>query len=71
MIQVIRAFIAAKAHRGQRDKAGRCYFWHPLPLPLVCNLRCESQALLHDVFEDSDLNIADLYFPIKKTPLLV
>ena len=64
MIQVISAFfIAAKAHRGQRDKAGRCYFWHPIAVAsCVQSKDAKVVALLHDVFEDSDLNIADLSF---------
>ena len=46
--------IAARAHEGQKDKAGSPYILHPLRLML--DMKCESDrivAVLHDVLEDS------------------
>jgi len=53
--------IAARAHQGQKDKAGHPYILHPLRLML----RMESEAamiaaVLHDVVEDTDVTIDHL-----------
>lgn len=53
--------IAKKAHRGQRDKAGRPYIEHPLN---VAEFMGDEDtcvvALLHDVVEDTKVTMADL-----------
>lgn len=53
--------IAWDAHRGQVDKAGMPYVFHPLHLAEQFDdeTRC-CVALLHDVLEDSDYTDADL-----------
>lgn len=48
-------FIAATAHRDQKDKGGKAYILHPLRL--MMRLRTDDEelmqiAVLHDVFED-------------------
>src|SRR5919206_3594826 len=53
--------IAARAHRGQRDKAGAPYLLHPLRMML----RMETEpammaAVLHDVVEDTDWTLERL-----------
>ena len=53
--------IAAKAHAGQVDKAGRPYILHPLRLMMRMDTPQEMMtAVLHDAVEDSDWTIADL-----------
>jgi len=50
--------IAAKAHEGQRDKAGQPYILHPLRV--MFSMRNETEricAVLHDVIEDSDISL--------------
>ncbi len=50
--------IAAKAHEGQRDKAGQPYILHPLRV--MFTLRNENEricAVLHDVIEDTDISL--------------
>ena len=45
-----------RAHIGQKDKAGKCYIFHPINVALgVKGIRAKTVALLHDVLEDSDL----------------
>jgi (p)ppGpp synthase/HD superfamily hydrolase len=47
--------IAARAHSGQRDKAGAPYILHPLRVMLRAATDAERiAAVLHDVVEDSD-----------------
>lgn len=65
MLNLIRAFfIMIIAHRGQRDKAGRAYIFHPLTVALgVKGIRAKTVALLHDVIEDNDsYSIEDFAF---------
>jgi len=53
--------IAVAAHRGQTDKGGAPYIWHPIRVALnfdTDDLRLV--ALLHDVLEDSDFDEAGL-----------
>ena len=46
--------IAARAHAGQVDKAGKPYILHPLRVMLhVSNLEERITAVLHDVIEDT------------------
>lgn len=53
--------LAARAHAGQRDKAGAPYIFHPLRLMLAVNgdEACIA-AVLHDVVEDTPLTFDDL-----------
>jgi hypothetical protein len=45
--------LAAKAHEGQRDKAGEPYILHPLRMMLKLNTMEERiAAVLHDIVED-------------------
>ena len=54
-------FIAAKAHAGQKDKAGRPYILHPLAVSAGCRSKdAKIAALLHDVLEDTDSTANDL-----------
>lgn len=54
--------IAALAHDGQTDKAGKPYIFHPLRVMLNAegdeNVKCA--AVLHDVLEDTAITVADL-----------
>ncbi len=53
--------IAAKAHEGQRDKAGQAYIFHPIRVSLKCHTQEEKiVALLHDVIEDTDVTAEQL-----------
>lgn len=65
MFDILRALnIARKAHRGQKDKAGKPYILHPVRVALgVKGKKAKVIALLHDVLEDSDkYRIEDLSF---------
>lgn len=53
--------LAAKAHKGQRDKAGQPYILHPVRLMLsVPDEPARIVALLHDVVEDTTTTMDDL-----------
>ncbi|KFC64693.1 Bifunctional (p)ppGpp synthase/hydrolase relA [Bosea sp. LC85] len=56
--------IAAKAHEGQKDKAGEPYIAHPMRLMARFLSAGQEQhaiiAALHDVVEDSDWTLDDL-----------
>lgn len=53
--------IAVTAHKGQKDKAGVPYIWHPIRVALNFDTdTLRSVALLHDVLEDSDFEEAGL-----------
>jgi (p)ppGpp synthase/HD superfamily hydrolase len=53
--------VAAQAHRGQQDKAGRPYILHPLAVMLKMETADERiAAVLHDVVEDSATTLDDL-----------
>ena len=53
--------IAAEAHRGQKDKAGKPYILHPLRMMLLMESETEMiVAALHDVVEDTYWTIDDL-----------
>ncbi|WP_138158789.1 HD domain-containing protein [Peptoniphilus catoniae] len=64
MFRMLKAlFVAIKAHKGQRDKGGKPYIFHPIKVAL--NVSGYSQrivALLHDVIEDSNYKLGDLKF---------
>lgn len=53
--------LAASAHSGQRDKAGKPYIFHPLRVMLsVESLEEQLAAILHDVVEDTSVTLDDL-----------
>jgi (p)ppGpp synthase/HD superfamily hydrolase len=53
--------ISAKAHEGQRDKAGAPYIFHPLRLMMrMTTSDAQIVAILHDVVEDSQWTIEAL-----------
>lgn len=64
MLNLIRGFIvASSAHRGQKDKGGKPYIFHPLRVAKgVESKEGKTVAILHDVIEDSDYTMADLQF---------
>lgn len=52
---------AALAHRGQKDKIGEPYIWHPIRVSLRLNAPMEKAiALLHDVVEDCSVTSQEL-----------
>jgi guanosine-3',5'-bis(diphosphate) 3'-pyrophosphohydrolase len=52
---------AARKHKGQPDKAGKPYIWHPLRVALqLDDERAQLAAVLHDVIEDSGATIREL-----------
>lgn len=55
--------VATKAHSGQFDKGGKPYILHPLHLMQQCLFDPELAAIavLHDVIEDSEINIGNLF----------
>jgi (p)ppGpp synthase/HD superfamily hydrolase len=53
--------IATDIHQGQKDKAGQPYILHPKRVMDAVEGDVEKQvAILHDVIEDSDLDLEDL-----------
>ncbi|MEU1761170.1 HD domain-containing protein [Micromonospora sp. NPDC005652] len=55
--------LAARAHAGQRDHAGRDYIDHPLAVAALLSRHGREAVLaglLHDVVEDSETTLADL-----------
>jgi (p)ppGpp synthase/HD superfamily hydrolase len=53
--------IAARAHRGQKDKAGAPYLLHPLRMMMRMNSEAAMMAaVLHDVVEDTDWTLERL-----------
>ena len=53
--------LAARAHRGRKDKAGAAYILHPLRVMLRMKTKDERiAALLHDVVEDTKYTLKDL-----------
>lgn len=53
--------LAARAHRGQRDKGGHPYIGHPLRVAARCHSpEARVAALLHDTLEDTPLTAATL-----------
>ena len=59
---IIKAFrVAAKAHKGQKDKAGKPYILHPVIVALrTRGKKQKTVALLHDVIEDTKITIDHL-----------
>ncbi len=64
MLNLLRALIIAiKAHKGQKDKGGHLYIWHPIRVALnVKDLSKKRVALLHDVLEDTNYTMESLNF---------
>lgn len=64
MLTLIKAFIIMlKAHKGQKDKGGKPYIFHPINVMLgVKTFDAKVVALLHDVIEDSEYTIDDVGF---------
>jgi (p)ppGpp synthase/HD superfamily hydrolase len=53
--------LAVKAHKGQKDKAGKAYILHPLRLMAAMETDAEMMtAILHDVVEDTNITIEEL-----------
>jgi len=55
--------IATEAHRGQADKSGVDYIFHPMRVAsnFVHNSDESVVAMLHDVLEDTDVTLDDLF----------
>jgi GTP diphosphokinase / guanosine-3',5'-bis(diphosphate) 3'-diphosphatase len=54
--------LAATKHEGQLDKAGKPYILHPMAvMASVSNIDEKIVAILHDVLEDTDVTVDDLY----------
>ncbi|MCE1271405.1 MAG: guanosine-3',5'-bis(diphosphate) 3'-pyrophosphohydrolase [Acinetobacter sp.] len=54
--------LAAKQHEGQVDKANAPYILHPLRVMLnVPTIEHKIVAVLHDILEDTETTIEDLY----------
>lgn len=65
MFKYLRSFfIMLRAHKGQKDKAGKSYFLHPLRVSKRCTSRSgKIVGLLHDVVEDNEeYKISDFTF---------
>lgn len=53
--------VAINAHKGQTDKGGGAYIFHPVTVALHVKTDDEKTvALLHDVVEDTDTTLNDL-----------
>lgn len=59
---IVRAFlIACKAHKGQKDRGGKPYIFHPLNVAIHSKGKdAKIVALMHDVVEDSDMSLCDI-----------
>lgn len=65
--------IAYNSHRGQLDRAGVPYIYHPIHLAEQMDTEIECiAALLHDVVEDTEVSFEDLEkeFPIEVIDVL-
>jgi hypothetical protein len=50
-----------KQHAGQKDKAGKDYYFHPMRVSMKCNLiESKTVALLHDIVEDTTMTFEKL-----------
>ncbi len=50
-----------RQHQGQKDKAGKDYYFHPARVSKEClEIEAKIAALLHDTVEDTDLTFDDL-----------
>lgn len=59
-LTLLASLVAAKAHRGQKDKAGQPYIRHPQRVAARVTGRAKTVALLHDVVEDTTVTLDDL-----------
>lgn len=51
-------YIAARVHRGQKDKQGINYILHPIAVMMAADtLEAKVLAVLHDTIEDSNLTV--------------
>ena len=59
---LIKAFkVAYKAHKGQKDKAGKPYILHPVYVAMhTKGVKRKTVALLHDIVEDTKITLEDL-----------
>lgn len=56
-LAILALSIATDAHKGQKDKGGEDYIYHPIRVANSCVTNEEKiVALLHDVLEDTDIN---------------
>lgn len=54
--------LAAQTHAGQKDKAGQPYILHLLRVMMEVDTDEEQiVAVLHDILEDTDVKVSDLY----------
>ena len=54
-------WISMKAHRGQKDRAGKLYIFHPAHVAFHCKGKKEKiVGWLHDTVEDSEITIGDI-----------
>lgn len=62
---ILRALLlAARAHKGQVDAAGKPYLWHLIRVALRVAHRgrkAMAAGLLHDIVEDTHITLADLH----------
>ena len=50
--------IAVKAHKGQKDKSGEDYVFHPIRVAEKCkSINAKVVALLHDTIDDTDVTV--------------
>lgn len=53
--------IARKAHKGQPDKGGDEYIFHPVTVALLCDsAKAKAVALLHDTMEDCGVTYEEI-----------
>lgn len=58
--------LANEAHRGMRRKSGELYIFHPISVARIVaveiglGVKSVAAALLHDVVEDTDINLTDI-----------
>lgn len=53
--------IAKEAHKGQVDKGGEEYIFHPVTVALLCDdAKTKAVALLHDAIEDTDVTYEEI-----------
>lgn len=54
--------LSRRSHKDQTDKSGEDYIFHPIMVALQCNsTEAKVVALLHDVVEDTDVSLDEIY----------
>ena len=53
-------WIMLKAHKGQKDRSGKPYIFHPIHVALRCKGEERIVALLHDTIEDGGVTLPQL-----------